>query len=221
MTPLLLLAALVCLGVAGWLAHLAFARPGVQTVYAAGHTGGAGLAGWVINPSPGVQIPFVAAPNPAEPAPAPPPRPGSFAAPIGGLVVQMFGPTSFTLEPGLTYRGVHYQHFHTGIDIDAPAGTAIGSSAAGVVVQVGSADGHMAGYGNYVLVEHPQGYATLYGHLERVAVTVGESVQQMQLIGWVGSTGLSTGPHLHFEIRRYGEFLDPLPYVLGRMTPQF
>ena len=219
----LVLAALVCLAAAGWLAHSLFAPSTPLAAYAVEASqpkSAVGIGGWVINPSP-VAIPFAAAPAAASSAPAQDIRPGMFIPPIGGTVVQLFGPTAFTLEPALTYRGVHYAHFHTGIDIDAPAGTPVGASAGGVVVQVGVSDGRFAGYGNYVLIEHPQGYATLYGHLDRVVVVVGQSVRQMQLIGYVGSTGLSTGPHLHFEIRRYGDFLDPIPYLLRKTTPNW
>lgn len=220
-----MLAACVCLAAAAWLAHSLFVHDTVRAAGAADGgrtTAGVGIGSWEINPSP-IAIPFAAAPptGAAASAPAQAVRPGMFIPPIGGEVVQLFGPTAFTLEPALTYHGVHYQHFHTGLDIDAPMGTPVGASAPGVVVQVGTADGRFAGYGNYILVEHAQGYATLYGHLDRVVVAVGQTVQQLQLIGYVGSTGLSTGPHLHFEIRRYGDFLDPLPYLLGKTAPQW
>ena len=157
----------------------------------------------------------------AQPAYAAPAghRLGAFAPPLGGWVTQVFGPTTQTIEPALVYNGVAYAHFHTGLDIEAPTGTPVGASAAGVVVTVGAANGRRTGYGNFVVIRHRLGYESLYGHLERVTVTVGEQVHQLDLIGFSGSTGLSTGPHLHFEIRRYGTFLDPLPYLLGRLQP--
>lgn len=157
------------------------------------------------------------APAPAGPMmaySAPSGRHGSFVPPVGGFVTQAFGPTTVSFEPPFTYHGTAYPHFHSGIDIEAATGTPVGASAAGVVIQVGHSDGRPVGYGNYVLIEHEQGYATLYAHLDRVAVTVGQTVRQLELIGVVGSTGLSTGPHLHFEVRRFGEFEDPLPYLL-------
>jgi murein DD-endopeptidase MepM/ murein hydrolase activator NlpD len=146
----------------------------------------------------------------------------SFEAPVGGPIGQPFGPTSFALEPPLVYQGHFYPHFHTGIDIEAPIGTPVVAAADGVVALVATSTdghGHLVGYGNYVVVAHAHGYFTLYGHLSATLVTAGQVVQQGQLIGLVGSTGNSTGPHLHFEIRRDGEFLDPLPYVTGRLRP--
>lgn len=163
---------------------------------------------------------FVApAPSPLPSAPAmaysaPTGRHGSFVPPLGGYVTQPFGPTDVTFEPALTYNGTAYPHFHTGIDVAAPVGTLVGASAAGTVIQVGVSNGQPVGYGNYVVIQHRNGYLTLYGHLSRVLVTLGEQVRQLELIGLVGSTGLSSGPHLHFEIRHDGEFLDPLPYLL-------
>ncbi len=146
----------------------------------------------------------------------------AFIAPVGGPIGQAFGPTSFALEPPLVYNGQFYPHFHTGIDIDAPTGTPVVAAADGVVALVATStdgQGHTVGYGQYIVVAHAHGYYTLYGHLSGVLVTAGQLVKQGQPIGLVGTTGNSTGPHLHFEVRRDGEFLDPLPYVTGRLKP--
>jgi murein DD-endopeptidase MepM/ murein hydrolase activator NlpD len=128
----------------------------------------------------------------------------------GFTITQPFGPTSLALEPPL---GV-YKHFHTGIDLAAPLGTPVSAAAAGVVVAVGHTS---FGYGNYVIVAHGGGIATLYGHLLQTKVNVGDHVARGQLVGLEGSTGFSTGPHLHFELRVGDAVVDPMPYlpVLG------
>ncbi len=103
--------------------------------------------------------------------------------------------------------------FHDGVDLDAPFGAPVYATGAGVVRQAG----WMGPYGLAVLVEHLEGYATLYAHLSRIAVRVGERVERGQLVGYVGSTGRSTGPHLHYGIYRYGRPLNPLPYLQGSL----
>lgn len=121
-------------------------------------------------------------------------------------ITQPFGPTSVLLEPRLG----PYAHFHTGVDLAAPLGTAVMAAADGVVVAVG----HTAvGYGNYVVIAHGGGVATLYGHLLATDVVVGQLVLRGQLIGREGSTGLSTGPHVHFELRVNDAVVDPMPYL--------
>lgn len=99
---------------------------------------------------------------------------------------------------------------HEGIDIAAPYGTRILAPAAGRVVQVGR-DG---GYGLLVVIDHGYGLETRYAHMSRTAAVVGQEVARGDLLGWVGSTGLSTGPHLHYEVRVNGRAVDPLKYVL-------
>ena len=86
---------------------------------------------------------------------------------------------------------------HDGVDIGAAYGTAIYAAAGGTVVTAG----WYGGYGNCVMINHGNGYTTLYGHQSRIAVSAGQTVSQGQVIGYVGSTGNSTGPHLHFEVR--------------------
>jgi murein DD-endopeptidase MepM/ murein hydrolase activator NlpD len=125
----------------------------------------------------------------------------------GGRVTQPFGPSSLLLEPPLG----PYAHFHTGVDIAAPFGTTVTAAAAGVVVAVG----HSAvGYGNYVIIGHGGGIMTLYGHLLETDVLVGNAVGRGQRIGLEGSTGWSTGPHVHFELRVNDSVVDPMPYLL-------
>ena len=105
--------------------------------------------------------------------------------------------------------------FHTGIDYACPTGTPILASNDGIVVQAGF---DPSGYGNCVIILHPDGIGTLYAHLSRIAVSKGEKVKQGDVIGYSGSTGNSTGPHLHFEARRdwwdYGSHFDPFDLPL-------
>ena len=98
---------------------------------------------------------------------------------------------------------------HAGIDIAAPTGTAIRASARGTVVTARS----MRGYGNTVIIDHGGGFSTLYGHCSRLYVRTGQRVSQGDRIAAVGSTGLSTGPHLHFEIRINGRPVNPASYL--------
>jgi len=128
------------------------------------------------------------------------PEPGS--PPIS----QLFGPTDFVLEPPLG----QYPHFHTGLDLAAPAGTPVLAAADGVVVAAAKGT---VGYGNYIVIAHPGGVDTLYGHLSVIRVAAGDKVKQGQAIGLEGSTGFSTGPHLHFEVRVNDKLLDPLVYL--------
>jgi len=100
------------------------------------------------------------------------------------------------------------QRMHWGIDVKAEPGTSVLAAAAGTVADVG----YNGTYGKYVIVRH-NGFQTLYGHLSRFTVAVGESVAQGRKIGEVGSTGVSTGPHLHFGVFRGGEPVDPLRYL--------
>jgi murein DD-endopeptidase MepM/ murein hydrolase activator NlpD len=107
-----------------------------------------------------------------------------------------------------THPITHKQSMHTGTDIVAPAGTAIHAAGAGVVLE---ADWNSA-YGNMTIIDNGNGVSTLYGHQSALAVTEGQSVQANQVIGYVGSTGMSTGPHLHFEVRVGGNPTDPLQF---------
>lgn len=99
----------------------------------------------------------------------------------------------------------HKRHFHHGIDIAAPYGTEVQAARGGTVV----ATGNDALLGNYVVLQHEGNFTTIYGHLEESFVRTGQKINAGAIIGSVGSTGLSTGPHLHFEIRNAGESWDP------------
>jgi murein DD-endopeptidase MepM/ murein hydrolase activator NlpD len=125
---------------------------------------------------------------------------------VGARITQPFGPTDVVLEPRLG----SYPHFHTGVDLAAPLGTPVLAAAQGVVVAV--AHTHV-GYGNYVMIAHGGGVITLYAHLLETDVNVGDSVARGKKIGLEGSTGLSTGPHLHFEVRINDQVVDPMRFL--------
>jgi murein DD-endopeptidase MepM/ murein hydrolase activator NlpD len=106
----------------------------------------------------------------------------------------------------------HKRILHSGVDLAAPRGTAIYAAGDGTVEKAGWS----SGYGQFTLVRHSNGYETGYGHQSKIIVKPGEKVRQGQIIGYVGSTGNSTGPHLHFEIRVNGRYVDPLSVKLPR-----
>jgi murein DD-endopeptidase MepM/ murein hydrolase activator NlpD len=105
--------------------------------------------------------------------------------------------------------GMRWGRMHEGIDIGAAQGTPIYAAAAGTVIYAG----WEGGYGNLTVIDHGNGLATAYGHQSQLAVSSGQKVSRGQLIGYVGSTGHSTGPHLHFEVRVNGTPNDPLRYL--------
>jgi murein DD-endopeptidase MepM/ murein hydrolase activator NlpD len=121
-------------------------------------------------------------------------------------ISQGFGPSTFWFEPAYG----QYPHFHTGIDLVEPFGSPIYAADDGVVALVGSSS---SGYGNYVVIAHSGGLDTLYGHLSTALVKVGQAVTQGQPVGLEGSTGNSTGPHVHFELRINQKPIDPTPYL--------
>jgi murein DD-endopeptidase MepM/ murein hydrolase activator NlpD len=121
-------------------------------------------------------------------------------------ISQGFGPSHLALEP--PYAG--YAHFHTGIDLVEPFGSPVYAADDGVIALVGTSS---QGYGRYVVIAHSGGLDTLYGHLSTALVKVGQLVIQGQTIGLEGSTGNSTGPHLHFELRIKQQPIDPTPYL--------
>jgi murein DD-endopeptidase MepM/ murein hydrolase activator NlpD len=98
---------------------------------------------------------------------------------------------------------------HPGLDIAVPPGTVVRVAGGGTVIQAGPD----AEYGIYILVQHPDGYQSLYGHLSRILVNVGQEVGAGEVIGLSGNTGRSSAPHLHFEIRQEGKVVDPLTLV--------
>jgi peptidoglycan hydrolase-like protein with peptidoglycan-binding domain len=125
--------------------------------------------------------------------------PVRFFRPVSGAVGDGFG----WIPPG---------RLHTGLDFPEPMGTPIHAGGVGVVSFAGFNTG---GYGNLVVINHRLGFESWYAHQSRIAVSVGQSVVGGQTIGYVGSTGHSTGPHLHFEVRHFGTPVDPTPYLLG------
>ena len=106
----------------------------------------------------------------------------------------------------------HTRKLHTGVDLASPTGTPIYAAGDGIVERAGWSNG----YGNYTVIRHVNGYETGYGHQSKLLVKPGDKVRQGQLIGLVGSTGNSTGSHLHFEIKINGNFVDPLSVKLPR-----
>lgn len=108
------------------------------------------------------------------------------------------------------------RRFHKGLDFTAPSGTPIYATADGVVTAAGfTADG----FGNKVVINHGYGYQTLYGHMYRVKARNGQSVKRGEVIGYIGSTGKSTGPHCHYEVHRNGVPVDPIYYFYNDLTP--
>jgi murein DD-endopeptidase MepM/ murein hydrolase activator NlpD len=106
--------------------------------------------------------------------------------------------------------GSRWGSFHPGIDIAAPEGTPIAAAKSGVVVFAGWNDG---GYGNFVVLDNGGGVGTAYAHQSRIAVSEGQHVSQGQTLGYVGTTGNSTGDHLHFEVRINGQVQNPRSYL--------
>jgi murein DD-endopeptidase MepM/ murein hydrolase activator NlpD len=123
--------------------------------------------------------------------------------PVHGILTDGFGGRSdpFTGEPGT----------HNAIDISSAVGQAVRAPADGIVVKSEWANG----YGNVIYISHGYGYSTRYGHLSTFAVKPGERVKRGDVIGYVGSTGRSTGPHLHYEVRLNNTPVNPLAYILN------
>jgi len=104
---------------------------------------------------------------------------------------------------------------HHGVDYAAPYGTPVFSLGDGVVIYAG----WKGGYGNTIIIKHPKGYETRYAHLSKISVFIGQRVSAGQYIGNVGATGLSTGPHLHFEMRKDGKLINPLKLKIQSDKP--
>src|SRR5262247_1601053 len=134
------------------------------------------------------------------------PTDGMFMLPVEGQHTSGFGLRMHPID--------HEERLHSGMDIAAPAGTPIQAAAAGQVVFSGT----QAGYGNVVVIQHDASYSTLYAHNTANLVSVGTTVSQGQPIATVGSTGRSTGPHLHFEVRKDGKQLDPAQFFAAGST---
>src|SRR5262249_11511613 len=106
------------------------------------------------------------------------------------------------------FTGSSIEH-HTGIDISAPYGSRVSAPADGTVVFAGM----RAGYGNIVVIDHKFGVTTRYGHLWKISVEPSQHVARNEMVGYVGPTGRTTGPHLHFELWAHGRSVDPLRYI--------
>lgn len=106
---------------------------------------------------------------------------------------------------------------HAGLDFAAPQGTPIYATANGRIKTAGYSDG---GYGNHVVIDHGYGYETLYGHMLRIKARTGQRISRGEVIGYVGSTGKSTGPHCHYEVHKNGNKLDPVYFFYNDLTPQ-
>jgi murein DD-endopeptidase MepM/ murein hydrolase activator NlpD len=125
-------------------------------------------------------------------------------------MTQGFGPSAASFEP----PGFGYPHFHTGVDLAAPVGSPVRAGSDGFVEVAGTmvdAVGIPVGYGNYIEVAVGGSEEEIYGHLSAIYVAPNEVIRAGELIGSVGSTGSSTGPHLHFEVRIRGVPVDPMP----------
>jgi murein DD-endopeptidase MepM/ murein hydrolase activator NlpD len=133
-------------------------------------------------------------------------RPGPFGMPVAGRITSGFG---MRFHPLLGFT-----RMHKGIDIGAPVGTPVYAILDGTVLSAGWS----GGYGNFIRLAHGAGMATGYGHLSRLAVAAGQRVQRGQVIGFVGSTGLSTGPHLHWEVTRGGAAINPLSLTFENVS---
>ncbi|OMP75061.1 MULTISPECIES: M23 family metallopeptidase [unclassified Chitinophaga] len=112
------------------------------------------------------------------------------------------------------YKTVKY---HSGLDFAAPAGTPIYATGDGVVEEASMSD---VGYGNHVVVNHGYGYRTRYGHMLKIKVKTGTAVKRGDVLGWVGSTGKSTGPHCHYEVEKNGEKVDPVYFFFNDLSPE-
>jgi len=126
---------------------------------------------------------------------------GIFAYPVNARITSGFGNRRHPI--------LGYSRFHAGIDFGAPHGTTIHAADSGQVIFAG----WYGGYGRAVIIDHGNGITTLYAHASRLYVSVGQAVGQGQAIAAIGSTGLSTGPHLHFEVRQNGNPVNPMAYL--------
>ena len=138
---------------------------------------------------------------------------GSSTIPSGP--VRFLRPVNGAIGEGFGYPPGHGGARHDGVDFPVPMGTPIGAAGVGSVISAGWNSG---GYGNLTIIQHRLGYTTWYAHQSRIAVSVGQRVSGGTRIGYVGSTGHSTGPHLHFEVRLNGTPVNPVPLLLARSS---
>lgn len=153
----------------------------------------------LLEPQAGSRIPL--SPEKSRPTQEKDLEPESFLTPVQGRISSPYGLRSdpFTGDTKL----------HRGIDLAAPGGSKVRAARGGQV----EFSGWAPGYGNMVILKHPGGYTTLYGHNEENLVAPGETVAANQVIARVGATGRATGPHTHFEVRHHGKAVDPLPHL--------
>jgi murein DD-endopeptidase MepM/ murein hydrolase activator NlpD len=124
-------------------------------------------------------------------------------SPVWGRITSVFG---YRVHP---FTGAYVMH--EGLDISGPIGTPIKSPADGVASFVGFKDS----FGKVVMLDHPaSGYRTIFAHLNKAAIAEGQAVKRGDVIGYLGSTGRSTGPHLHYEVHKYRELVNPIDYFL-------
>jgi murein DD-endopeptidase MepM/ murein hydrolase activator NlpD len=166
------------------------------TAGALGHPTPAG--GALGHPTPAGALDFPAPGHAALPGAAP------LAMPVIGRATSAYGLRADPVH--------HAQELHPGLDLAAPTGAPVGAAAGGTVTHAGPA----GTYGNLVIIRHDDGLETRYAHLSAVEAKVGARVEPGQVVGRVGSTGNSTGPHLHFEVRRDGKPLDPSQFLSPR-----
>lgn len=134
---------------------------------------------------------------------------GQMEWPVAGT-----GPNSITSPYGYRVHPVYnIERFHTGLDIGAPRGTEILAAESGVVVESGVRGSLYSGYGRTVIIDHGEGYSTLYAHTSENLVSEGQEVSRGQPIARVGETGTATGPHLHFEVLVNGQHTNPMDYL--------
>jgi murein DD-endopeptidase MepM/ murein hydrolase activator NlpD len=122
-------------------------------------------------------------------------------------------PSGFGMRMHPIYK---YEKFHAGMDFTANVGTPIYATGDGAVIlaEYGS------GYGNHVMVNHGYGYQTLYGHMEKMAVRVGQKVKRGELLGYVGNSGLSAGPHVHYEVHKNHNQVNPINFYYCDLSPE-
>jgi len=151
------------------------------------------------NPAPSNEAPAQTSPADSGTSGKPEPEISDLQLPVQAPVSSSFGMRNDPFS--------HQATFHKGVDLAAPDGTKVVAALPGTVISAG----YETGYGNNVLIQHSGGLQTRYGHLGSVNVKAGDVVDSESVLGTVGSTGRSTGPHLHFEVTRMGKPVDPLP----------
>lgn len=131
---------------------------------------------------------------------------GTMSWPVPGYS-RISSPYGYRIHPVFKTKKLH-----TGIDIPAPTGTSITAASGGTVIYSGS----LGGYGKTIMLDHGGGIVTLYGHNSSLVVKEGQEVKKGDTIAKAGSTGVSTGPHCHFEVRKNGAYVDPIPWLKGK-----